>query len=142
MPQRTFDAAFPSRYLTSGDVEGKRFTATIKQIEYCKMADGQEKPVAFFQGMKKGIVLNKSKAKLLAELSKSKKFDDWVGVAVEIYGSVTDLRGEEVACIKFAKTAKQKAKAVKEALDGDDLPDELKGDKADADGADDDEDDL
>src|SRR5262245_16295901 len=132
MSKRTFDDAFPSRYLTSGDVEGKRFVATIKAVDYAKMADGQEKPVALFEKMKKGVVLNKSKAKLLSTLAKSKRFDDWVGLEVEIYGSTTDLRGEEVACIKFGKAPKQKAVEVKEAID-DDLPAGLKGDDGEAD---------
>ena len=133
MTQRSLDGAFPSRYLTSGDVEGKRFTATIKSVEFCKMSDGQEKPVAFFEKMKKGVVLNKTKGKLIAELAKSKKFDDWVGVSVDIYGSTTDLRGEEVPCIKFARTDKQKAQQVKDAIGGDGLPDDLAGDDDDSD---------
>ena len=134
--KRTLDAAFPSRYLTSSDVEGKRFDATLKRVDFEKMADGQEKPVAYFEGMKKGVVLNKTKAKFLASLTKSKKFDDWTGQTVSIAGSVTQLRGEEVACISFSRTEKEKAKRVREELD-DDLPDALKGD-----GEEDEEEDL
>jgi hypothetical protein len=139
MTKRTLDAAFPSRYLTSGDVEGKSFTATIKSVDYEKMADGQEKPVAFFEGLKKGVVLNKTKARFIALLARSKRFDDWAGIAIQICGGRTTLRGEEVPCIKFEHTAKQKTAEVRKALDGDDLPDNLKGE---ADGEDEDEDDL
>lgn len=53
MTKRNLDAAFPSRYLRSPDVEGKHFTATVKSVEYEKMADGKEKPVAYFKGMRK-----------------------------------------------------------------------------------------
>jgi hypothetical protein len=123
MTQRTLDGAFPSRYLTSADVEGKRFEGTISRVEYEKMADGQEKPVAFFKGMKKGCVLNKTKARFLATLTKSKKFDDWAGTTVQICGQ---LRGEDVPCIKFEHTAARKAAEIKEELK-DDLPDSLKG---------------
>jgi hypothetical protein len=70
MTKRTLDDAFPSRYLRSPDVEGKRFTATLRQVDYEKMSDGKEKPVAYFKGMKKGVVLNKTKASFLAHVGK------------------------------------------------------------------------
>jgi hypothetical protein len=131
MTKRTLDGAFPSRFLSSGDVEGKRFDAVIKRIDYEKMSDGSEKAVAFFEDMKKGCVLNKTRASFLASLTKSKKFDDWIGTSVQISGGVTQLRGEEVACIRFERTDAQKALRVKEELN-DDLPDSMKGDVADA----------
>jgi hypothetical protein len=126
MTKRSFDAAFPSKYLRSPDVEGKHFTATVKRIEYEKMSDGTEKPVAYFKGMKRGVVLNKTKASLLAHLAKSRNFDDWVGTSVDICGGTTQLRGETVPCILFEKTPARKAQEVKEVLD-DDLPDLLEG---------------
>jgi hypothetical protein len=98
------------------------------------MSDGQEKPVAHFEEIAKGVVLNKTKARFLAQVSKSKKFDDWIGLSVDIAGGVTQLRGEDVLCIKFEKTTKQKKADVKDALN-DDLPDDMNGsaDKSDGD---------
>jgi hypothetical protein len=126
MTKRTLDDAFPNRYLRSPDVEGKRFTATLRQVDYEKMSDGKEKPVAYFKGMKKGVVLNKTKASFLAHVAKSRSFDDWIGLSVDICGGTTQLRGDTVSCIVFEKTAAQKTQEVKDALD-DDLPDNLKG---------------
>ena len=140
MPKRTLDDAFPSRFLRSPDVEGKRFTATIKAVDYEPMSDGKEKPVAYFRGMRKGIVLNKTRASFLAHLAKSRKFDDWIGLEVDIHGGTTTLRGETVSCILFEKTKAQKTQEVKDALD-DDLPDVLaNGGGGDEDDEDDDED--
>lgn len=133
MTKRNLDAAFPSRYLRSPDVEGKHFTATVKSVEYEKMADGKEKPVAYFKGMRKGVVLNKTKASFLAHAAKSRNFDDWVGIDVDICGGTTQLRGETVSCILFEKTQAHKAQEVREALDDDDLPGNLKGDDDDDD---------
>src|SRR5262249_45269396 len=124
--KRTLDGAFPSRFLTSTDIAGKNFTATIKSIDYEKMTDGKEKPVVFFDGMRKGVVLNKTKAKFLAQLAKSNKFDDWIGLEIHIREGVTSFKGDEVSCIKFENTSAQQKAAVKDALD-DDLPDNLKG---------------
>jgi len=141
MTKRNLDAAFPSRYLRSPDVEGRRFTATVKSVEYEKMADGKEKPVAYFKGMKKGVVLNKTKASFLAQLAKSRSFDDWIGTSIDICGGTTQLRGDTVSCIVFEKTKSQKAQEVKDALD-DDLPDNLKGSTDDEDDNEDDDEDL
>jgi hypothetical protein len=123
MSPRTFDQAWPSRYLTAADLSGRSFTATIRSIEFEKMQDGSEKPVAYFNKVKKGVVLNKTKGKFLAGLAKSMKFDDWLGLEVQVREGITSFKGDEVACIKFERSEKQKAKEVKDALDGDGLPD-------------------
>lgn len=125
--RRTLDGAFPSKYLTAADVEGKRFSAVVKAVNYEMMTDGTQKPVVLFEGLRKSVVLNKTRAKFLATLAKSKKFDDWIGQSVDICGGMTSLRGEDVTCIKFEKTAAAKKAEVKDLLD-DDLPDNLKGD--------------
>ncbi len=122
MSPRTFDQAWPSRYLTAADLSGRSFTASIRSIEFEKMQDGSEKPVAYFNKVKKGVVLNKTKGKFLAGLAKSLKFDDWLGLEVQVREGVTSFKGDEVACIKFERSQKQKTKDVKDALD-DELPD-------------------
>jgi len=96
MPKRTYSGAFPSKYLTAADIEGKNFPATIERIEYEKMRDGGEKPVAYLEGMNKAVVLNKTKAKFLTELTKSESFDDWIGVKVQIRNGVTNFAGDEL----------------------------------------------
>jgi len=122
MTAKTFNDAWPSRYLTAADVEGKAFTATIASVEFEKMQDGTEKPVAFFEKLQKGVVLNKTKGKFLASLSKSLKFSDWVGLEVQVRAGVTSFKGDEVACIKFERPPAAKAKQIREELN-DDLPD-------------------
>ena len=116
MSNRTFADAWPSRYLTAADVQDKSFNATIKTIEFEKMKDGTEKPVAYFERMKKGVVLNKSKGKFLSGLAKSQKFDDWIGLEIKIREGLTTFAGDEVACIKFERTAATKKAQVEDEL--------------------------
>ena len=122
MTDRTFDDAWPSRYLTAADVQGKSFTAPIARIEFEKMQDGSEKPVCYFRKVRKGVVLNKTKGKFLAGLAKSKKFSDWIGLEVHVRDGVTAFKGDEVACIKFERTPAAKAQEVQTLLD-DEMPD-------------------
>jgi len=122
MTKRTLSDAFPSKYLNAADLENKQFTATIDHIDYEKMRDGAEKPVVYFAKITRGVVLNKTKAKFLSELSKSLSFDDWVGLDVHVSAGVTNFGGEETACIKFARSAKAKQAQIKDELD-DEIPD-------------------
>jgi hypothetical protein len=123
MTAKNFNDAWPSRYLTAADIEGKPpFKATINRIEWEKMQDGSEKPVAYFAKMKKGVVLNKTKGKFLAGLAKSMKFDDWIGLDVQIRAGVTQFKSDEVACIKFERTAAAKKVQVAEEIN-DEIPD-------------------
>jgi hypothetical protein len=120
--KRTFAGAWPSKYLGDADMAGKSFTATIKRIDFEKMQDGVEKPVVYFDKVKKAVVLNKTKGRFLAELSKSLAFDDWVGLEVHVREGVTSFKGEEIACIKFERSAKAKKVQVEQELN-DELPD-------------------
>jgi hypothetical protein len=99
--QRTLDDMSTSKYMKTSDVVDNNFTATIVRIDLEKMRDGEEKDVAYFKGHQKGIVLNPTKGKILAGLAKSKNVQDWVGLDVFVCDGLTDLRGEEVPCIKF-----------------------------------------
>jgi hypothetical protein len=121
MTNRTFDDAFPSRYLTAADVEGKSFTASIRSVDYEKMRDGSEKPVVYFNKVKKACVLNKTKGKFLAGLAKSPKFDDWIGLEITVRGGVTMYQGDEIGCIKFERSAKGKKEQIAEEIN-DEMP--------------------
>ncbi len=77
--------------------------------------------MAYFDKMKKGIVLNKSKGKFLAGLAKSQKLDDWVGLTINIRDGLTTFAGDEVACIRFERTAATKRVEVENETD-DELP--------------------
>jgi hypothetical protein len=118
---RNLSGGWPGKYLTAADLAGKTLTATVSKIDYEPMQDGAEKPVAHFKELGKAVVLNKSRGKVLADIAQSPDFDDWVGVTVQVRAGITSFKGDEVRCIKFEKTTKQ----IKEALNGDDVPDEL-----------------
>ena len=120
MPKRTMADAFPSKYLTALDVEGKDIEAVIESIDYEKMRDA-EKPVATFEGLSKSIVLNKTKAKVLFDITGSMDFDDWVGTKVKLSAGTVSFNGENVGTINFSRTKAAKKAQVEKALD-DEIP--------------------
>jgi hypothetical protein len=121
MPKRTMNDAFPSKYLTAADVHGKSMEVVIESVDYAKMRDGAEKPIAMFEGLSKGVVLNKTKAKFLSDLTGSPNFDDWVGAQVTLSAGTVNFAGETVDCINFARTKAAKKVQVEETLN-DEIP--------------------
>ena len=124
------DSAFPSNYLKASDLGDKAPLVTIDRIEFESIGrDKEMKPVIYFQGKEKGVVLNKTNAKKIAELLGSKDTDDWTGCQIRLYASQTEFAGEMVDCIriKAAGAAAQKAKPKPEpepvaTLEEDEIP--------------------
>jgi len=95
------DAVFPSNYLKASDLGDKSPLVTVDRVEIEPIGrDKEMKPVIYFQGKEKGLVLNKTNAKKIAELVGSKDTDDWTGCQIRIYATETEFGGETVECIR------------------------------------------
>jgi len=95
------DSAFPSNYLKASDLGESAPVVTIDRIEVEPIGRDKEiKPVLYFKGKEKGLVLNKTNAKKIAELTGSKDTDDWNGCQIRIYATETEFGGETVECIR------------------------------------------
>lgn len=105
------DSAFPSNYLKASDLGDKSPLVTIHRIEVEPIGRDKEiKPVIYFQGKEKGLVLNKTNAKKIAEITGSKDTEDWAGCQIRIYATETEFSGEMVECIRVkAPSAPAKA---------------------------------
>lgn len=92
---------FPSKYICAEDLRGEVVPVTIERITQEEMpnGDGELRPVLYFVGAKKGMVLNKTNAKRIAQMH-GEDTDAWIGKQILIYPSETDLRGETVPCIR------------------------------------------
>jgi len=93
---------FPSKYLKSHDLKGQAVPVTIEGVSVEELGEGDEKttkPVLYFQGKEKGLALNKTNAKMIAE-SYGDETDDWAGKPLEVYPDKTPFRGEIVDCIR------------------------------------------
>lgn len=96
---------FPSNYVAASDLHGKDVPVVIARIGIEKVGTDQEdRPVLFFNGMGKGLVLNKTNAKRIAKMY-GEAVEAWVGKAITLYGSETDFQGETVPCIRVRADA-------------------------------------
>lgn len=100
------DQAFPSNYLKASDLGDKSPVVTIDRVEIEAVGrDKEMKPVLYFKGKEKGVVLNKTNSNMIATLTGSRDTDDWTGCQIRIYATTTEFGGETVECIRVKGVA-------------------------------------
>jgi hypothetical protein len=93
--------AFPSNYLKASDLAGQQPTVTIDRVEFEAVGREKEmKPVIYFAGKDKGMVLNKTNAKNIAGLIGSFETGDWSGTRIRLYATHVEFNGETVETIR------------------------------------------
>lgn len=94
--------AFPGKYLAAADLK-RPCTVMVDRVEKQDVSGGQdapeEKPVVYFKGQEKGLVLNQTNFGTLATLHGDES-DDWEGCRCELYPTTTEFRGKMVPCIR------------------------------------------
>ena len=99
--------AFPCKYLKAADIEGKGpITLTIDRYDMEEMpGDEREiKPVIYFQGAKKGLVLNITNNNEAID-SFGYETDSWCGQQITLSHGKTDFRGKRVGTIILTAVA-------------------------------------
>ena len=106
--------AFPSNYLRASDLGEAQPIVRIASVKSEAVGRDKElKPIVYFAGKEKGLVLNKTNARKIAEIAGSQDTDNWTGVSVKLYATETEFSGETVECIRIkAPTAAAKPKPV------------------------------
>ena len=80
---------FPSRWVGSADLDGKAVTVTIKAMTIENVGQppkDEEKPVLWFKGTEKGLILNKTNAMLVASMY-GPETDHWMGKKIVLYST-------------------------------------------------------
>lgn len=94
------DQAFPTKYLAAHDLSGRDVTVQIASVALEEVGQGDTKPVVYFQGANKGLVLNKTNAHRIADMY-GVETDNWRGKPITLYPSETDFQGKTVPCIRI-----------------------------------------
>lgn len=93
--------AFPSKYLKASDLNDQTVTVKIADVKIEQVGQNKDtKPVAYFHGKTKGLVLNKTNSRKIAQIAGSPETEDWVDVEIAIYPTETEFGGESVECIR------------------------------------------
>ena len=90
--------AFPSTYLKAADLQGREATVSIDRLEFEKIGD-DTKPVLYFQGKDRGIVLNKTNATNISA-AYTQETNNWIGKSVTLFTAWVDFQGKSVEAIR------------------------------------------
>lgn len=96
-------AAFPSDYLKAADLMDRNVKVVISGVEMRDIGD-DHKPVLFFQGKDRGLVLNKTNSNNIA-IAYGDETDDWVGKEIILYPAMVDFQGRSVQAIRVRAPA-------------------------------------
>jgi hypothetical protein len=105
--------AFPSNYLKASDLGEAQPIVAIDRVDVEPVGRGKEmKPVVYFAGKSKGMVLNKTNSKKIAEIAGSMDTDDWHGVQIKLFATEVDFQGETVEAIRVKSAAQKPARTM------------------------------
>ena len=104
--------AFPSKWIRAADLHGRDIPLTIIRFspEEEVANDGSTKPVIFFHGTEKGLVLNVVNAETIAEIA-GEETDLWIGQKIILFPTTTDFKGKRVDCIRIRELTTQTQQA-------------------------------
>lgn len=115
--------AFPSNYLRAADLQGREATVSISHVTMEEIGQTKEpKPVLYFTGKEKGIILNKTNATNISA-AYGPDTDDWTGKFVTLFTAWVDFQGRSVEAIRVRPGGGKAAKpAVKPPVNGKPAP--------------------
>jgi hypothetical protein len=110
----TLSEAFPSRFLKASDLQGGPVVGTIKlaELEKIKGYDGREqaKIVIYFARALKPLVLNRTNAESIMDISGADDTESWPGTKIELYTIPVTFNGKTSDGIRIRRPDAPKPK--------------------------------
>ncbi len=95
-------AAFPSNYVKASDLNGQPWDMKIRTVAMEDLGQGSDKeskPVVYFDGAQKGLVLNKTNATHIAK-SYGDDTGNWTGQNIQVFPTQVEFKGKLVDGIR------------------------------------------
>lgn len=100
-------AAFPSKYLKAADLQDRNITVRMSHVKIETLND-DEKPVLYFIGKEKGIVLNKTNATNIS-IAYGDDTNEWQDKEIILFPTMVDFQGRSVEAIRVKIPKAKKA---------------------------------
>lgn len=93
--------AFPSKFLKAADLpDGRDVRVQIDDVRLETLEQaGEDKPVCYFIGKQKGLVLNATNAAAISAVL-GDETEDWHGATILLFTASTSFGGRTVPCIR------------------------------------------
>lgn len=105
----TINEMFPGRFLRGADLRGPARVVIRRVVEermYSPSVRQEvDKWVVYFEGAKRGLVLNVTNAERIAEIVGSRDSEDWIGKAIVLYPEMVSVGGKRVPAVRVRAPA-------------------------------------
>lgn len=91
--------AFPSKWLKADDID-RETIVTISDVTMESIGDDERKPVVWFQGYDKGMVMNKTNANNVSALY-GPDTDAWLGKPMTLTTAMVDFQGRSTRALRL-----------------------------------------
>jgi arabinogalactan endo-1,4-beta-galactosidase len=125
---------FPSKYLKAADLQGREVKVVMQNVEREIIGKDQNdtKPVLYFKGKDKGVVLNKTNAGTISA-AYGDDTDDWFDQPLILFSMMVDFQGKTGPAIRCrVPTAKDNKPAPRKPDPISSGPDDFPGDRSNA----------
>lgn len=105
-----YSECYQGNFIEAADLVGRTFEVEIDRVEppnKIKAADGRliDKPVVYFKGAKKALILNKTNAKriVLFYCPDKKRMEEWAGTKIKLANEDDrrpDMGGKKGPCVR------------------------------------------
>lgn len=112
-------AAYPGQYIKAADLQKQHVNVVIERVEM-EQVGKDTKPVVYFRGKQRGLVLNKTNGYTLAD-GYGDDTDQWIGQAIIMHEVMVDFQGSRVPSVRVlipARKVATAAAATKSPLNG------------------------
>lgn len=92
------NTAFPGTFLKAADLQGRQIPVVMERVEM-EDVGGDHKPVVYFQGKERGLVLNKTNASIISDMYGSET-GQWTGKRIVLYPARVEFQGRLVDAIR------------------------------------------
>jgi hypothetical protein len=110
------NAIFPGKYLRADDLNGAEPTVTISHIKVETLGE-DSKPVLYFAGKDKGVVLNKTNWTALVDITGEDDSDNWEGKRVKLVVRKVDFQGKRMPANRIEEPAGAKKREPEPVMD-------------------------
>ncbi len=105
----TVNEAFPSRFLKAADLNNRTIKVAINRVVFEEVGQNKDKkPILYFNGTEKGLVLNKTNATAIGAVH-GEQMDGWSGKEIELFSQMVPFQGQNVAAIRVRAVAESVA---------------------------------
>jgi hypothetical protein len=106
---------FPSKYVKADDIGDREVTVVIDKVVIETVGE-EQKPVAYFRGAKKGLVLNRTNWDRISYVAKNDDSDSWLGVAITLTTELVSFQGKTGPAVRVKPAKQQQAAAPAQLL--------------------------